>query len=56
MVEEAHANYEAHHEKLLSVAEELLTESGITVQRARNVIKEIKERDKQVTIRGVSYV
>ena len=38
MVEEAYANYEAHHEKLLSVAEELLTESGITVQRARNVI------------------
>ena len=56
MVEEAYANYEAHHEKLLSVAEELLTESGITVQRARNVIKEIRERDKQVTIRGVSYV
>ena len=41
MVEEAHANYEEHHEKLLAVAEELLTESGITVQRARNIIERL---------------
>ncbi|HVT63420.1 MAG TPA: hypothetical protein VHD33_08050 [Legionellaceae bacterium] len=38
MVEEAHANFEAHHMKLLDVAAELMTESGITVQPARNLV------------------
>ena len=56
MVEEAHANYEEHHEKLLAVAKELLTESGITVHRARNTIREIKDLDEQITMRGANYV
>ncbi len=41
MVEEAHANFEAHHMKLLDVAVELMTESGITVQKARDVVKKL---------------
>ena len=41
MVEEAHANYEVHHTKLLGIAEDLLTESGVTVQRARNIIEKL---------------
>jgi len=55
-VEEGHTAFEEHHMKLLGVAEELLTESGITVQRARNIIRKIEDRDKKVTSMGVSYV
>ncbi len=56
MVEEAHSAFEEHHMKVLGVAEELLTESGITVQRAINIIKKIEDRDKQATSIRVSYV
>ena len=55
MVEEAHTNFEAHHMKLLDVAVELMTESGIDLQRARNIIRKIDDLDKQATI-GVNYV
>ena len=52
MVEEAHANYEAHHTKLLGIAEELLTESGVTVQRSRNIIEKIEARESKSLICG----
>lgn len=39
MVEEGHTAFEEHHMKLLGVAEELLTESGTTVQYARLLVK-----------------
>ena len=41
MVEEAHTNFEAHHMKLLDVAVELMTEAGITVQKARDIVKRL---------------
>lgn len=56
MVEEAHANFEAHHMKLLDVAVELMTESGITLQRARNIIRKIDDLDEQITIGVTNYV
>lgn len=37
MAEQAHTNYLAHHNKLLDVATELLAESGILIQRARDL-------------------
>lgn len=37
MAEQAHANYLAHHKKLLEVATELLAESGIMTQLARDL-------------------
>ena len=39
MVEQAHENCEEHHAKFLGIAEELLSESGILIQRVKDIFK-----------------
>lgn len=50
MVEQAHANCEEHHAKFLGIAEELLSESGILVQRVKDIFREFKVSESSTTM------
>ena len=50
MVEQAHENCEEHHAKFLGIAEELLSESGILIQRVKDIFREFKVLERSTTM------
>jgi len=50
IVEQAHINYEEHHVRFLSIAEELLSESNLLHQEVKDMFEEYKDLEKQISI------